>query len=185
MQITAIMKKAIFGSALAWLVQVGSAQAATVSAPGEVFYIDNQGAFVKRALTLTVPERGQGEVGLSNSNWSASTTKFFTIKQHGRTVFYVLFDNVAPYKPFLLRGTYLRGNNLAKYWGDLFHGSCDQGESFEACVNAMHHRHHKSNWQHVGGFWFEAPVTGSAPNKPATDAANQELDDYLGADSAG
>jgi hypothetical protein len=171
----------VFGPVLACFVLAGSAKAVGVTAPGAVFYIDAAGELVKRDVTLTVPVQGQGEVSLSSAKWSASTTRFLTTKYHGRTVFYVVFDDVGPkHKSLLLRGTYLRGSNLAAYWGDMYTGHCPEGVSLESCAPAQGaggHRH----WDHVGGFHFKAPVTGGTP-APQPAPADVDLTELFGTD---
>ncbi len=166
MRLTSIVKAMVIGPVLA-LTLAGAAKAESVAAPGKVFYVNNNGELVKRELTLTVPARGEGEITLGNDNWSASSNRFFTAKYHGRTVFYVIFSDVGPnHKEMLLRGTYLRGTNLAAYWGDVYFGHCAEGQSLEACANTQDHHQGRQHWDHVGGFAFKAPVTGGqAPSE--------------------
>ena len=168
MRLTSVIKGMVFGSALA-LTLASTAKAESVAAPGKVFYVSNNGELVKRELTLTVPARGEGEVTLGNDNWSASSSRFFTAKYHGRTVFYVVFNDVGPnHKQMLLRGSYIRGTNLAAYWGDVYFGHCPEGQSVQSCANTQDHqqdhqddhKHGGQHWDHVGGFAFKAPVTG-------------------------
>ena len=167
MRFTSVIKGMVFGPVLACLALAGTAKAGSVEAPGKVFYVDDAGVLVKRDVTLTVPERGEGEVGLSSSKWTASTSRFFTAKYHGRTVFYVVFDDVGPkHNSLLLRGTYLRGSNLASYWGDMYTGHCPEGSSLESCVNIAHHQGQK-HWDHAGGFYFKAPVNSDSQQSPA------------------
>ena len=181
MRLTATIKGMVFGPVLACFILAGSAKAGNVAAPGAVFYVDATGELVKREVTLTVPEKGQGEVSLSSAKWSASTTRFLTTKYHGRTVFYVVFDDVGPkHKSLLLRGTYLRGSNLAAYWGDLYTGHCPEGVSLESCATAegaAGRRH----WDHVGGFHFKAPVTGGTP-APQPAPADGDLSEIFESD---
>ena len=112
----------------------------------------NSGELVHRSMALEVPSRGQGDVVLRAGGMDLVAERFFTTRKNGRTVFYVVFAG-GPNLPFqdtvVYRGTYLRGSNEAKYYGDIFKSSSEleNPEEFD-----------RRDWEYVGGFEFTAPV---------------------------
>jgi len=164
---------------------VGHAEGGVVTATGKVFYKNEAGEIVKREATLTVPVKGEGEIVLASGQWSASTSDFFTVHRHGHKIFYVVFRNVGEqfaHKPVLLRGSYLRGSNLAAYWGDLFVGACPPALSVRACAEASEGEGEASwhaRWSHVGGFAFKAPVGEQTEPTPPAEAGGLEFLDRM------
>jgi hypothetical protein len=119
------------------------ALASSVTAPGKVFYVKD-GAIVQREASLEVPSRGQGQVILKTASIDLVASSFSSRKENGRTIFYVLFKDV-PMAPagteMAFKGTYVRGSNLAVYYGDIF----KRGPG-----NSDPH----SGWEYSGGFRF-------------------------------
>lgn len=143
-----------------------------VDAQGKVFYVVPEGDLVTREVTLTVPACGQGNVALSSSSgWRVESNTFFTKKENGQTRFIVIFQNPKgdnPNKFLTLRGSYLRGKNLAKYWGDLYTVTFPEGTPNQLQeVERLTHLHHYGT--HAGGFAFKAEVPASEPT-PAPSA---------------
>ena len=161
------------------LIGVATAQAAkaecgdSVDAQGKVFYVIPEGDLVTREVTLTVPACGQGSIVISSaSGWRSETTTFFT-KRHGdHTTFVVVFkdpqgDNPNRYLTF--KGSYVRGKNLAKYWGDMYNLTLPETIQNKAVIvegllntNLWHHY-----GSHAGGFAFKADVPPPATETPA------------------
>jgi hypothetical protein len=141
----------------------------TVDAKGKVFYVIPEGDLVSRAVTLTVPACGQGSVVLSSeSGWRTETTTFWSKEVAGRKVFVVVFQNPKGDNPnhyLILKGSYIRGKNAAKYWGDMYkltlpEGSSNLQNNVQQLVeeSTLHHFGH-----HAGGFGFKADVPAPTP----------------------
>ncbi len=146
----------------------------TVDAQGKVFYVIPDGDLVAREVTLTVPACGEGTVVLSSaSGWRTETTTFWSNEVAGRKVFVVVFQNPKGDNPnhyLVLKGSYIRGKNAAKYWGDMYTLTLPEGQSGLmkdaqqfASQNMLTHY-----GRHAGGFGFKADVPqGQEPQTPA------------------
>jgi hypothetical protein len=141
----------------------------SVVAEGGVFYKMPDGTLINRDATLEVPARGQGDVILRSGPLSLTAHGFKTIHKHGRAIFYVVFldppgapENTA----VVYRGSYLRGSNGAKYWGDVFSRTYKASGELSDLLKVPgvdnliydfeHSDHDGSEWRHSGGFWFKA-----------------------------
>jgi hypothetical protein len=164
-----------FGFVVASVLGAPAAQAACgdlIEAPGKVFYVIPDGDLVTRELTLTVPECGQGAVALSSADgWRAETTRFYTRHHAGRTIFTAIFKNPMGDNPkhyLTLKGSYLRGKNMAKYWGDMYKttlpGSMPLPQDLDAVLSS---EGLLPFTQHAGGFAFKADVPASDPTPPS------------------
>ncbi|MEY4632497.1 MAG: hypothetical protein RIQ81_2617 [Pseudomonadota bacterium] len=144
--------------------------AGSVTAAGGVFYKMPSGELVKRDVTLEVPARGQGDVILRGANLELKAHGFKTVRKQGRSVFYVVFLN-PPGAPentaAVYRGSYLRGSNAAKYWGDVFSKVYQTEElaqltgtqNVDAFVSDLEDDSGKEDdWRHAGGFWFGVDI---------------------------
>jgi hypothetical protein len=161
--------------------ETGSA-AGSVTAKGAVFYKMPAGELVKREASLEVPARGQGDVILRSGDLELKAHGFKTVRKLGRSIFYVVFLN-PPGAPAntaaVYRGTYLRGSNAAKYWGDVFSkvlsdNDLTQGKTtVESLIADLERTENKdisktfdgtdvsgSDWRHSGGFWFGVQIGG-------------------------
>lgn len=90
---------------------------------GEIFYVTpTSGDIAIRNVTLEVPSRGQGEVVLSATNFDWRSTDFWTTFENGKTIFNVAFKTqFMNFKStIVLKGTYLKGKNKIKYYGDFY-----------------------------------------------------------------
>jgi hypothetical protein len=89
---------------------------------GNIIYKLPNGELIKRAVTLEVPSRGQGEVVLRGSKFEWKTTKFWTVKKAGKTTFIAVFKTqFRQFKSLIaLKGTYLKGTNKILYYGDTY-----------------------------------------------------------------
>lgn len=164
-----------FGFGVASMLAAQAAEAACgdlVDAPGKAFYVIPDGDLVTRELTLTVPECGQGAVALSSADgWRAETTKFYTRHHAGRTIFTAIFKNPMGDNPnhyLTLKGSYLRGKNMAKYWGDMYKTTLPGGMPLPPDIDGMlsvGDLHHHT--RHAGGFAFKAEVPVSDPTPPS------------------
>jgi hypothetical protein len=143
--------------------------AGSVVANGGVFYKMPSGELITRDASLEVPARGQGDVILRSGDYTLTAHGFKTVHKGDRTVFYVVFVN-PPGAPenfaVTYRGSYLRGSNGAKYWGDVFTKQFEKtGEladllknpGVDSLVGDLELDHGKP-WHHAGGFWFAAKV---------------------------
>lgn len=148
-----------------------------VEAPGHVFYKDKEGALVKREVTLSVPPRGEGELVLSADGWRASTTHFFSQEVAGRIVFTAVFI-----KPFgehsqsslVINGSYVRGTNMAVYWGDMFKTKTEiEPEMLASLKSSPSSALHDHCFEHVGGFKFKADVGGGEPQPTPPESGEQ------------
>ena len=132
----------------------------SVEAPGVVFYKHPDGNIVHRKAALLVPERGQGKVVLKAGGKSADGAAFATKKRQGRTVFSVVWTDL-PGAPkdtaVLLRGTYLRGKNVASWYGDMLSRKIDPARR-EASVKEILESDDET-LAYVGGFGFSAKVS--------------------------
>jgi hypothetical protein len=129
-----------------------------VVASGNVFYlIPQRNEIVKRDMSLSVPARGEGDVILISSSGSETkATNFWTTEDHGRKVFHVLFAALKnPTDPnsetisMLFEGTYMRGGNLAAYYGDIYFGGTASTVEMAQTLNGF---------KHVGGFVFKSDI---------------------------
>jgi hypothetical protein len=106
------------------LIFISALSLSAFSAPvdGEVYYKLPSGELATRLVTLDVPSRGQGEVILSGKNFEWKTTKFKSFTKAGQTLFIAAFNTT--FQNFkstvILKGTYLKGSNQIKYYGDMY-----------------------------------------------------------------
>lgn len=119
---------------------------ANSSVAGNLVYKLPNGELVKRAVTLEVPSRGQGEVVLRGTKFEWKTTKFWTVKKAGKTTFVAVFKTqFRQFKSLIaLKGTYLKGTNKIMYYGDTYK---KKGHNFEA--------ESLVGFNYSGGFKFE------------------------------
>lgn len=146
----------------------------SVVAEGGVFYKMPSGELINRDASLEVPARGQGDVILRSGDLALTAHGFKTAHKGDRTIFYVVFldppgapENTA----IVYRGSYLRGSNGAKYWGDVFTKHFEKtGELADLLKNPgvdslVYDLEIDGNdgqaWHHAGGFWFKATVGGA------------------------
>ena len=136
-----------------------------VQAPGDVFYKMQNGEIVRSELTLEVPMKGQGDILLKTNTTDFKATKFWTEHKSGRTIFYMTFDN-PPGAPentkAIFKGTYIRGTNVALYYGDIYQivSSVKQAKEFSQ-LRPGHHQKEK-DLKYIGGFFFKSPITGAS-----------------------
>lgn len=173
-RLTSAIRALTVGSLLALAMPALADNAGSVTATGGVFYKMPSGELVKRDATLEVPARGQGDVILRSGSLELKAHGFKTIRSHGRSVFYVVFLN-PPGAPentaAVYRGSYLRGSNAAKYWGDVFSkvyrpeelaqltNTNDRDASIGAIIADLEEESGKDDdWRHSGGFWFGVKI---------------------------
>ncbi len=135
----------------------------SVTAAGKVFYVVPEGNMVAREVSLSVPACGQGAVVISSaSGWSVETEAFFVKKIHDRTIFYVAFQDPMgddAHKFLLFKGTYLRGTNVAGYWGDMYDVVLPEGKiETPADAEKLAKMEEDGSVHHIGGFAFHAGV---------------------------
>jgi len=121
----------------------GALHAAQVE--GSIFYLKPDGEMATRDVTIDVPARGQGEVVLSGNGFEWRSDNFWTVENKGRSIFYVSFQSEFRGQQFttVFRGTYLRGTNQLRYYGDFYKKS-----GHEADFKNL------STYKHSGGFEF-------------------------------
>ena len=149
----------VLGSTFVW-----SHVALAVDAAGEVFYKKSSGEIVLRSVTLEVPSQGQGDVLLKAPEGNVKAEAFEVKHVGNRVVFYVAFpvpEDVT--KIAVFKGTYLRGSNLAAYYGDVFEtGRQNLGVTLGVPVAkqqlARFDEVSPADVIHLGGFGFRAPI---------------------------
>ena len=85
-------------------------------------------------------EKGQGDVVLTAGETKVKAHAFKAVKQGNRTIFAVVFLDPpgAPKKTAAgFMGTYMRGSNLAVYYGDIYAKKYEDGRSSEVASNLM------------------------------------------------
>jgi len=111
---------------------LGSVSAWSSPVEGEIFYKKKSGDVARRALTLTVPSRGQGEVVLSGERFEWKTESFWSTVVNGEVIFTAVFKTefMGMTSTIAFRGTYLKGNNEIVYSGNFYkkdgHGEFDR-----------------------------------------------------------
>lgn len=132
---------------LCFATQFANAESAEV--PGQLFYKMPAGNIVTRNVSLVVPVRGEGDVILKSEHHQITAHHFEHKEVHGRKIFKAMFMN-PPGAPegtcLVLTGTYLRGDNLVLYYGDMYQSQNGQGGE-------------GMNPQYAGGFNFQMPLT--------------------------
>jgi len=93
-----------------------------IKADGHAFFKAGRG-LTRAGINLYVPKMGKGKIILEVGGKEVEAKGFRAHRVAGRTVFDVLFMNVpgtAKGTAALLHGSYLRGNNMAIYYGDFY-----------------------------------------------------------------
>ena len=141
---------------------VGPASALEI--PGKVFYsIKKTGNIVSRDMILDLPMRGQGDIVLRSTsrNFSIKAKKSFTKRKRGQKTFYIAYTMKAPdsvggqKSAMVLKGTYLRGKNLATYYGDIYSKKIKDEQELEGLEEK---EDCLEGYQFKGGFSFEIEV---------------------------
>ena len=132
-------------------------------ADGKIFYKKSSGELVKRAVSIVVPPRGEGEVVLKFGDKELSTPYFKTKTYHGRTVFVVAFkkpeafsEDLAGNGALVMKGSYMRGSNMAVYYGDLYLVKKASQELME--YGLEFDSHGETTFSHLGGFAFKKVI---------------------------
>jgi hypothetical protein len=113
---------------------------------GEIFYKKSDGDVARRAVTLEVPSKGEGEVVLRGNGFEWRSTDFWTKKKdNGQIMFIVAFKTEFMDKPSTIAfvGTYLKGSNEIIYNGNFYK---KEGHDFV--------RGDDSDFRYEGGFSF-------------------------------
>jgi len=127
-----------------------------MTADGGVFFKTGQGDIAKYAATLFVPTQGVGNAQLTIGDKKAASHGFRVEEQNGRSIFTVVFlDPLHTGKrvAYFLRGTYLRGTNVALYYGDIFAKGYQRGEEDTLTADRA-----TTELYYVGGFGFRKQV---------------------------
>lgn len=145
---------------------VAEVRTQNIEADGALIYKSTQGTLDKLGAVLSLPARGQGDIYLTiDGKAPLKADRFFSEKKNGRTLFYVVFkknhfDDVdfkrdqssLDHQLLVFVGTYLRGSNLALYYGDIFFGSNREIRLLQSGDRS------DNSFNYVGGFKFFAPV---------------------------
>ena len=146
-----------------------------VAAAGGVLHLNNNKIQMDDA-TLIVPRMGDGLIELSFAGHNYVTENFFSRKVNGRVVFYVVFSNEncdGSVEKMSMMGTYVRGNNVAVYYGDIFKKTYSAtAVKTPLSLDGIRDLFKKANWW--GGFYFEAPVPPPADAPVADETAQCE-----------
>ncbi len=117
---------------------------------GEIYYKLPSGELTTRQVILDVPSRGQGEVVLSGTNFEWRTKKFKSFNQNGQTIFIAAFNtSFQSFKStIIIKGTYLKGTNQIKFYGDVYKrsGHLPLADSLEQNLSGI---------DYIGGFSFD------------------------------
>ena len=142
---------------LAFMSSTVQSQGRLVEADGKIFFKNNQGVIEKFDAALNVPRKGEGEITLRVGDKIYSTPNFSIRKRSGRTILYVVFEKnkqlFGHSKKVVFKGTYVRGSNLAVYYGDFF--------------TPVHKKMkkdgpHKREYRYLGGFAFKKILEAQA-----------------------
>jgi hypothetical protein len=144
-----------------------SPAATTVEAPGQFFYKMPSGEIVRRDTILVVPMKGQGEVSFKTATKNVKAKQFWTEHNAGRTIFYVAIEN-PPGAPentsMILEGSYIRGTNLALYYGDVYQKTGTEQRPSDLVPEKfrnskqIHYFRKLTGYKYAGGFVFKAEV---------------------------
>ena len=100
------------------------ASAFDVEADGKIFFKNKKSAIETLDASLNVPAKGEGEIVLQIGDKTYKTSNFSVRKKSERTILYVVFDKnqklFGENKRIVFKGTYVRGTNLALYYGSFF-----------------------------------------------------------------
>ena len=127
-----------------------NASASSTVADGYLQYKMPSGEIVQRSVSLEVPSRGQGEVVLIG-NQEIVAKRFWSERSEGRTIFNIMFDQFPGANDgdlAVFKGTYVRGSNLASYYGDIF--KYKKGSTNKDI--------RKTEGTYIAGFWFQADI---------------------------
>lgn len=109
------------------------AERAVIDAKGQIFMKDEAGAIQGLDAVLTVPVSEPDKAFTVTVNGCTATTeKYWKVEEYGRTVLYLLFkkppcEEGDSKKWVLMRGTVVKGTNMAFYQGDIFAKECAPG----------------------------------------------------------
>jgi hypothetical protein len=140
---------------------ISASDLATIEAHGRVSYKMPDGMLVDRDVSLILPVMGEGSVFLKGGGMTFRANRYFTDHANDRVIFYIVFDEFpgsTEGQIAVFRGTYVRGSNLARYYGDVFLGEERQDDDAlmkSLDINGDH------GFKHIAGFSFEAPVISS------------------------
>ena len=97
--------------------------ASATEVPGKIFYKTKSGEIVKRAVTLEVPSKGQGDVILRGESFEWKSQNFWTTRaSSGEVTFTTAFATEFMDKKSIiaLDGTYLKADNKIIYYGSFY-----------------------------------------------------------------
>ena len=129
-----------------------------LEASGKVFIINQAGDFQKFPADIT-HDVDMKTFTVSVNGKTFSTDKYRIREKSGRKIVYLIFANhssdlVDHHKKVVMKGTAVKANNGATYYGDIFVQNEDQSDrSDEEVFEALQKDHHGS-FQYFGGFAF-------------------------------
>ena len=157
--------KKVLSSLVILMLSIGSASALEI--PGKVFYsIKRTGDVVSRDMVLDLPARGEGDIVLRSAsrNFSMTAKKSFTKRKRGQKTFYMVYimkapDSVGGQKSAMIfKGTYLRGKNLATYYGDMYSKKINDDQEVEELEGLEEKEDCLEGYEFKGGFSFEIEI---------------------------
>lgn len=143
------MQGATMKSLILMFISTLSLSAFSSPVEGELYYKLPTSDIATRLVTLDVPSRGQGEVVLSGKNFEWKTSRFKSFTRAGQTFFIVAFNTTIhnTKSTIILKGTYLKGSNQIKYYGDMYtkNGHLLSNKKIETNISGI---------KYTGGFSF-------------------------------
>jgi len=124
----------------------------SIDVEGKFFGVNAEGFNIEKSAVLSLPAKGEGKVTLDKDGLKVIAEKFFTISRNGQKIFYIVFPKTDSQDKYVMRGTYLRGNSAALYYGDVYVVS----KSIDLSLVEESKEH--PSVVHKGGFWFEAKI---------------------------
>ena len=73
-------------------------------------------------VELALPPRGEGDIFIRSENLvnGKKLLNSFLERKSKRVIYYLVFEHYMPGRVMVLKGTYIRGKNLVRYYGDFF-----------------------------------------------------------------
>jgi len=112
------MKHILLSIALLFVTTTASA----LTVPGKIVYKNSKGSIVSKPLSLSFSKETKEVVAHFGKHKIPADYQIIQVKS-GRTLYYLVFNNppgMKKGKSVVTKGTVLRGNNMALYYGDFF-----------------------------------------------------------------
>lgn len=129
---------------------------------GTVYARPDGDEITKLRAKLYLPPRGEGPLYIHLHDYSENESKtvqalhYFVEREYGRSVFYIVFPYKTADEIAIMRGSYMRDDDVALYSGEVFVAPADCGSNLP---------HGKLNFEHedmrfIGMFSFKDRIIG-------------------------